>query len=94
MEQVDKCAIPVFLSAQLHEGTVHYYIDAPRMPPPCAALLVSSARASTGAPRSHRRHARRPLPAVGLQKALGALRVRGLTALLMRMKRNARDLAL
>ena len=31
---------------------------------------------------------------LGLQQTLGALRVRGLTALLMRMKRNARDLAL
>jgi sulfur transfer protein SufE len=31
---------------------------------------------------------------LGLQKALGSLRVRGLTALLMRMKRNARDVAL
>jgi Fe-S metabolism associated protein SufE len=40
MEQVDECATPVFLSAQLREGQVHYDIDVPHDPiwqlTPCA----------------------------------------------------------
>jgi len=94
MEQVDECATPVFLLAQLHEGTVHYDIDVPRDAPTMrgfAGLLHASLHGAT-----HAAIAATPddlCQQLGLQQALGSLRVRGLTALLMRMKRNARDLA-
>ena len=94
MEQVDECATPVFLLAQLHESQVHYYIEAPRDAPTMrgfAGLLHASLNGATPA-------AMPPRPTASasnwaLRKALGALRVRGLTALLKRMKRTARDLA-
>ena len=95
MEQVDECAIPVFLSAQLHEGTVHYYIDAPRDAPTMrgfAGLLHAGLHGAT--PAAIAATPDDLCQQLGLQKALGALRVRGLTALLLRMKRNAHDLAL
>jgi cysteine desulfuration protein SufE len=95
MEQVDECAIPVFLSAQLHEGTVHYAIDVPRDAPTMrgfAGLLHAGLHGAT--PAAIAATPDDLCQQLGLQHALGALRVRGLTALLMRMKRNARDLAL
>jgi len=94
MEQVDECAIPVFLSAQLHEGTVHYAIDVPRDAPTMrgfAALLHAGLHGAT--PAAIAATPDDLCQQLGLQQALGALRVRGLTALLMRMKRNAHDLA-
>ena len=95
MEQVDECAIPVFLLAQLHEGTVHYYIDAPRDAPTMrgfAGLLHTGLHGAT--PAAIAATPDDLCQQLGLHKALGSLRVRGLTALLMRMKRNARDLAI
>jgi cysteine desulfuration protein SufE len=94
MEQVDECATPVFLSAQLREGTVHYAIDVPRDAPTMrgfAGLLHASLNGAT--PAAIAATPDDLCQQLGLQQALGALRVRGLTALLMRMKRNAHDLA-
>ena len=95
MEQVDECAIPVFLLAQLRAGTVHYDIDVPRDAPTMrgfAGLLHASLHGAT--PTAIAATPDDLCQQLGLHTALGALRVRGLTALLMRMKRNARDLAL
>jgi cysteine desulfuration protein SufE len=95
MEQVDECATPVFLLAQLREGTVHYDIDVPRDAPTMrgfAGLLHASLNGAT--PAAIAATPDDLCQQLGLQKALGVLRVRGLTALLTRMKRNARDLAM
>jgi cysteine desulfuration protein SufE len=95
MEQVDECQVPVFLAAQLHEGTVHYAIDVPRDAPTMrgfAGLLHAGLHGATPAAIAATPDDLCQL--LGLQKALGSLRVRGLTALLMRMKRKARDVAL
>lgn len=94
MEQVDECATPVFLSAQLHEGAVHYYIDVPRDAPTMrgfAGLLHAGLDGAT--PTAIAATPDDLCQQLGLYKALGSLRVRGLVALLMRMKRNASDLA-
>jgi cysteine desulfuration protein SufE len=94
MEQVDECATPVFLSAQLRDGQVHYYIDVPRDAPTMrgfAGLLHAGLNGAT--PAAIAATPDDLCQQLGLQKALGALRVRGLTALLKRMKRNASDLA-
>jgi cysteine desulfuration protein SufE len=94
MEQVDECATPVFLLAQLHQGTVHYYIDVPRDAPTMrgfAGLLHAGLNGAT--PTAIAATPDDLCQQLGLQKALGSLRVRGLTALLRRMKRNAHDLA-
>jgi cysteine desulfuration protein SufE len=94
MEQVDECATPVFLSAQLREGQVHYYIDVPHDAPTMrgfAGLLHASLNGAT--PTAIAATPDDLCQQLGLKKALGALRVRGLTALLRRMKRSARDVA-
>lgn len=94
MEQVDECATPVFLSAQLREGQVHYDIDVPHDAPTMrgfAGLLHAGLNGAT--PTAIAATPDDLCQQLGLQKALGSLRVRGLTALLLRMKRNARDLA-
>lgn len=94
MEQVDECATPVFLSARLCEGTVRYDIDVPRDAPTMrgfASLLHAGLHGAT--PAAIAATPDDLCQQLGLQQALGALRVRGLTALLMRMKRNARDVA-
>jgi cysteine desulfuration protein SufE len=94
MEQVDECATPVFLSADLHQGTVHYYIDVPHDAPTMrgfAGLLYAGLNGAT--PTAIASTPDDLCQQLGLQQALGALRVRSLTALLRRMKRNARDLA-
>ena len=94
MEQVDECATPVFLSAQLHEGQVHYYIDVPRDAPTMRGFAGLLHAGLNGAPPAAIAATPDDLcQQLGLQKALGSLRVRGLTALLTRMKRNACDLA-
>lgn len=95
MEQVDECATPVFLLAQLHAGTVHYYLDAPRDAPTMrgfAGLLHAGLNGAT--PTAIAAIPDDLCQQLGLQKALGALRTRSLTALLMRMKRQACDLAM
>jgi cysteine desulfuration protein SufE len=94
MEQVDECATPVFLLAQLREGQVHYYIDVPYDAPTMrgfAGLLYAGLNGAT--PTAIAATPDNLCQQLGLQKALGALRVRGLMALLRRMKRNASDLA-
>jgi cysteine desulfuration protein SufE len=94
MEQVDECATPVFLSAQLREGQVYYYIDVPHDAPTMrgfAGLLYVGLNGAT--PTAIAATPDDLCQQLGLQKALGSLRVRGLTALLRRMKRNAHDLA-
>jgi cysteine desulfuration protein SufE len=94
MEQVDECATPVFLLAQLHQGTVHYYIDVPHDAPTMrgfAGLLHAGLNGAT--PTAIAATPDDLCQQLGLQKALGSLRVRGLTALLRRMKRHAHDLA-
>jgi cysteine desulfuration protein SufE len=94
MEQVDECATPVFLAAQLHEGQVHYYIDVPHDAPTMrgfAGLLHAGLNGAT--PTAIAATPDDLCQQLGLQHALGSLRVRGLTALLRRMKRNAHDLA-
>jgi cysteine desulfuration protein SufE len=94
MEQVDECQIPVFLLAQLREGQVHYYIDVPRDAPTMrgfAGLLHAGLHGAT--PAAIAATPSDLCQQLGLHKALSPLRLYGLTALLNRMKRNARELA-
>ena len=94
MEQVDECMIPVFLSAQLRDGKVYYHIDVPSDAPTMrgfAGLLHVGLNGAT--PTAIAATPGDLCQQLGLQKALGALRSRGLTALLRRMQHNAMDLA-
>lgn len=94
MEQVDECATPVFLLAQLRKGQVHYYIDVPRDAPTMRGFAgVLHAGLNGATPAAIAATPDDLCQQLGLHKALAPLRLRGLTALLIRMKRNARELA-
>ena len=94
MEQVHECQSPVFLHASLQDGRMVYHIDVPREAPTVrgfASILHSGLNGATPA-------AVAATPAnlyqqLGLHKVISPLRLRGLTALLNRMKRNAEELA-
>jgi cysteine desulfuration protein SufE len=93
MEQVHECQTPVFLLARLRDGKVHYYIDIPPEAPTvrgfagilCEGLNGATPAAILATPNDLYQQ-------LGLHKVLSPLRLRGLTALLSRMKRNAREL--
>lgn len=93
MEQVDECVTPAFLSAQLRDGKVYYHIDVPSDAPTMrgfAGILYVGLNGAT--PTAIAATPGDLCQQLGLQKALGALRSRGFTALLRRMQRNAVDL--
>jgi len=94
MEQVHECQTPVFLLAQLRDGKVQYYIDVPREAPTVrgfASILYEGLNGAT--PAAIVATPNDLYQQLGLHKVLSPLRLRGLTALLSRMKRNARELA-
>ena len=94
MEQVHECQTPVFLLARLCDGKVHYYIDVPREAPTVrgfAGILQEGLNGAT--PAAIIATPNDLYQQLGLHKVLSPLRLRGLTALLSRMKRNARELA-
>ena len=94
MEQVHECQSPVFLHAALQDGRMVYHIDVPQEAPTVrgfAGILRSGLNGATPA-------AVAATPAnlyqqLGLHRVISPLRLRGLTALLHRMKRNAAELA-
>ncbi len=93
MEQVHECQSPVFLLAQLHEGKVRYYLDVPREAPTVrgfAGILHEGLNDAT--PAAILATPNDLYQQLGLHQVLSPLRLRGLMALLSRMKRNAREL--
>jgi cysteine desulfuration protein SufE len=94
MEQVHECQTPVFLLAQLRDGKMHYYIDVPREAPTVRGFAGILYEGLNGAPPAAIAATPNDLyQQLGLHRVLSPLRLRGLTALLSRMKRNARELA-
>jgi cysteine desulfuration protein SufE len=94
MEQVHECQTPVFLLSRLKERQVYYYLDVPREAPTVrgfagilyAGLNGASPEAIAATPNDLYQR-------LGLHKVLSPLRLRGLTALLGRMKRQAQEFA-
>jgi cysteine desulfuration protein SufE len=94
MEQVHECQTPVFLLSQLKEGKVYYYLDIPREAPTVRGFAGILYEGLNGAPPAAIVATPNDLyQRLGLHKVLSPLRLRGLTALLSRMKRNAQELA-
>lgn len=94
MEQVHECQSPVFLHASLHDGRMVYHIDVPREAPTVrgfASLLHSGLNGAT--PDAVAATPANLYQQLGLHKVISPLRLRGLTALMHRMKRNAEELA-
>ena len=94
MEQVHECQTPVFLLAMLRDGKVHYYLDVPREAPTVRGFAGFLYEGLNGAPPAAIVATPNDLyQQLGLHKVLSPLCLRGLTALLSRMKRNAHELA-
>lgn len=93
MEQVHECQTPVFLRATLQDGKVHYDLDVPRESPTVRGFASILYEGLNGAePAAIAATPNDLYQQLGLHKVLSPLRLRGLTALLSRMKRNAREL--
>jgi cysteine desulfuration protein SufE len=94
MEQVHECQTPVFLLSKLQDGKVYYYLDVPREAPTVRGFAGILYEGLNGAPPEAIVATPNDLyQRLGLHKVLSPLRLRGLTALLSRMKRNAQELA-
>jgi cysteine desulfuration protein SufE len=94
MEQVHECQSPVFLHASLQDGRMVYHIDVPREAPTVrgfASVLCSGLNGAT--PAAVAATPTNLYQQLGLHKVISPLRLRGLAALLARMKRNAEELA-
>ena len=92
MEQVHECQSPLFLAVEVDDSTVHLYFDAPREAPTTrgfAGILhtgLDGEDASTvlGIPDDF-------YVRLGLGEAVSPLRLRGMAAMLARIKRNVRE---
>ena len=94
MEQVHECQTPVLLLARLENGKVYYYLDIPPEAPTVRGYAGILCEGLNGAlPEEIVATPDDLYQRMGLHKVLSPLRLRGLTALLGRMKRNARELA-
>lgn len=94
MEQVDECQSPVFLFAYTEHGNIYYHLDVPREAPTVRGFAGILYEGLNGAsPAAIAATPNDLYQRLGLHKVLSPLRLRGLTALLSRMKRNAQELA-
>jgi cysteine desulfuration protein SufE len=94
MEQVHECQSPTFLASRLEDGRVRYNIDVPREAPTVrgfASILYHGLDGAT--PEQIEAVPLALYELLGLNKVLSPQRLRGLTALLGYMKRNASQLS-
>ncbi len=94
MEQVHECQSPVLLLAKIDGGKVYYYLDVPREAPTVRGFAGILYEGLNGAePAAILATPNDLYQRMGLYKVLTPLRLRGLSALLGRMKRNAEELS-
>jgi len=92
MEQVHECQTPFFLATEVDgDGAVHLYFDCP----PEAPTVRGFAGILREGLEGERREAILAVPAdfyagMGLQEVVSALRLRGMGAILARLKRQVR----
>ena len=92
LERVEECQSPVFIFVEIDDGLVHLYATAPREAPTTrgfASILAQgldglTVEAVLGIPDDFPQ-------GLGLTEAVSPLRVRGMTALLARAKRQIRE---
>ena len=92
LERVEECQSPVFIFVDVHDGIVHLHATAPKEAPTTrgfASILVQGLAGLTadevlGVPDDY------PLT-LGLTEAVSPLRIRGMSALLGRTKRQVRE---
>ncbi len=94
MEQVHECQSPVFLLAKIDDGKIYYILDVPREAPTVRGFAGILYEGLNGAePAEILATPNNLYQRMGLHKVLTPLRLRGLSALLGRMKRNAEELS-
>ncbi|MCW4384305.1 SufE family protein [Salinibacterium sp. SYSU T00001] len=92
LERVEECQAPVFLFTEIIDGIVHLHVTAPKEAPTTrgfASILVQGLEGLTPAevlnvPDDYPQ-------TIGLARAISPLRLRGMSALLARVKRQVRE---
>lgn len=97
MEQVVECQSPLFLAVELEgepgpDAVVRLFITAPREAPTTRGFASVLTQGLDGCTARQVLDVPEDIPAkLGLQKALTPLRLRGMSAMLGRVKRNVRE---
>lgn len=92
LERVEECQSPVFIFVEIDEGLVHLYATAPREAPTTRGFASILAQGLDGLSVEAVLDVPDDFPqGLGLTEAVSPLRVRGMTALLARAKRQIRE---
>lgn len=91
MEPVAECQAPVFLAVEVEHGTVRIFIDAPAESPTTRGFAGILVEGLDGLPPEQVLAVPDDVPnRLGLTEAVSPLRLRGMTGMLMRIKRQVR----
>jgi cysteine desulfuration protein SufE len=92
LERVEECQSPVFIFSEVEEGLVHLYATAPREAPTTRGFASIIAQGLDGLTVEEALGVPDDYPqTIGLVEAVSPLRIRGMTALLGRAKRQIRE---
>ncbi|GAA4264853.1 SufE family protein [Frondihabitans peucedani] len=92
LEQVVECQSPVFIFVEIDDGLVHLYATAPRESPTTRGFASIVAQGLDGLTVDEALGVPDDYPqTIGLVEAVSPLRIRGMTALLGRAKRQIRE---
>lgn len=92
LEQVVECQSPVFIFVEIVDGLVHLYATAPRESPTTRGFASIVAQGLDGLTVDEALAVPDDYPqTIGLVEAVSPLRIRGMTALLGRAKRQIRE---
>lgn len=92
LEQVVECQSPVFIFVEVTDGLVHLYATAPRESPTTRGFASIIAQGLEGLTVDEALGVPDDYPqTIGLVEAVSPLRIRGMTALLGRAKRQIRE---
>jgi cysteine desulfuration protein SufE len=92
MEQVVECQSPVFIFTEVIDGRVHLHATAPREAPTTRGFASIIAQGLEGLTVEEALSVPDDYPStIGLVEAVSPLRIRGMTALLGRAKRQIRE---
>ena len=92
LERVVECQSPVFIFVEVAEGEVHMFATAPREAPTTRGFASILAQGLTGLTAEQVLDVPDDYPnTLGLTEAVSPLRIRGMTGMLARVKRQVRE---
>jgi cysteine desulfuration protein SufE len=92
LERVEECQSPVFIFSEVDDGRVHLFATAPREAPTTRGFASIIAQGLEGLTVEEALAVPDDYPqTIGLVEAVSPLRIRGMTALLGRAKRQIRE---